>query len=647
MPGSIQYLAVVRLISIQLCRFLLTLETIDSTCSKLVDTMMNFLNAENIASNSFLSSKEIDHLHREVKSRGWCDGLIRFLSCLSLERVSSLSYLIGAKHIGWKLFLDFSKLKRVLIIDTTLGNITRFLAPRCKKVYVVNPDYRILECISVRLKEEGIRNISLIQCSGAYNFPFRDKFFDLIVLHHIENIYHFSVSDSFSRKAKAKWLFKEIERMIHTSGSVFISFMNKYGYHRVLGRITDGREKYLPSKGKMDFSSFQVRRALKKAGLENIRSYSVYPSLSDLRELFDIGTTKDVRDVQGKRQLLREYLFRRGIFSPAYIFIASKRTYTNFLGRLIKNSVIGKKRYRISRYLIGGDHVILCVNFNGEQGQDGVIIRMPLTDTATTRCINNMTALKNVRLTNHRISSLVPEPLEEGSYEEQPFFIEKKLNGIAIDEYGETFAKCFPIVLSFFTDFHRKTAQHYKVDDAIFERFFLGYLKELKKVSNKASLPNGHLYELYFKKQLYDKELPIVMEHGDLKLENILFDPKTNSIKGIIDWDLSKQEGMPLLDILHLLASRRRVIHKRKLIEVIKDVMIPLNFDDWEKEVLFRYMDCLGINRSLLACFSILYWIHHIEKRIRGEIIKTHSSWIERNISEPHRLISSLYFQKK
>jgi hypothetical protein len=104
---------------------------------------------------------------------------------------------------------------------------------------------------------------------------------------------------------------------------------------------------------------------------------------------------------------------------------------------------------------------------------------------------------------------------------------------------------------------------------------------------------------------------------------------------------------MPLLDILHLLASRRRVIDKRKLIEVIKDVMIPLNFDDWEKEVLFRYMDCLGINRSLLACFSILYWIHHIEKRIRGEIIKTHSAWIERNISEPHRLISSLYFQKK
>jgi aminoglycoside phosphotransferase (APT) family kinase protein len=139
----------------------------------------------------------------------------------------------------------------------------------------------------------------------------------------------------------------------------------------------------------------------------------------------------------------------------------------------------------------------------------------------------------------------------------------------------------------------------------------------------------------------------MVVQHGDLKLENVLIDPKTSLINGIIDWDFSEIEGLPLLDLLHLLASRRRVLEKRKLEDIITDVVIPINFSVWEKNIIYRYLDAIGMEKSLLSSFVILYWIHHVVKRIRFEIIKVHPAWLKKNIVDPYNLICSLYLTPK
>ena len=54
---------------------------------------------------------------------------------------------------------------------------------------------------------------------------------------------------------------------------------------------------------------------------------------------------------------------------------------------------------------------------------------------------------------------------------------------------------------------------------------------------------------------LLGKRVLNVTAHGDFSLQNLVFDPRTIKLTGVVDWDLAEQQGWPFRDLMHLLVA--------------------------------------------------------------------------------------------
>jgi aminoglycoside phosphotransferase (APT) family kinase protein len=586
-----------------------------------------------------LSPKEISFLYKEVKSSGWNAGFARFISCIPLEKLSLLNKIAGLKETGWKYLLNISELKNVLVFDTTIGNITESIAPHCDMVYTVNPDHQILECINERLKEKNINNVKLIRLSSAPYLSFDSNSFNCICLHRLDDIILSLGTGYLNAEDVLKWFIKEIERVLHPNGLLYLSFYNTFGLPNIKKRLSTRFKRY---PARITFSNSQIKSILKRLGLNSNKFYSVYPSLSNPQELIAVDSIKPEKKFHyNLKYVVRDYFLKKGIFASAYIIIASRqfRIRNSFLEDLIKNKV-ADNNWEIQKYIVGSSNVIVLIKLVDQvANRKQIIIKLPFDKKDIESCRQNVKMMERVRNLDSSISLKVPKFIIEGNYKGQVFFMEDKIDGIAIDEPGRTFEMAFSNVIDFLIDFHKKTAKRFKVDEFFLKEILSDYFQAL----DNANIDDVNALERYLRDRFFNSEIPLVLQHGDFKLENILINPKTASISGIIDWELSRENGIPLLDMIHLLASRRRVIENRSLGDVIADIVIPLKFNEWEESVIQRYLKSLDIEESLLSSFAILYWLHHINKRIRFNYIKMHPTWIEKNIIIPFDIVRSLY----
>jgi hypothetical protein len=109
---------------------------------------------------------------------------------------------------------------------------------------------------------------------------------------------------------------------------------------------------------------------------------------------------------------------------------------------------------------------------------------------------------------------------------------------------------------------------------------------------------------------LEDVSIPSVPQHGDCKLENVLGDPQRIQHLRLLDWELWKQDGLPLLDLLHLLLSRRRRDQGVSIGGSICRWLLVGELDDWEKRLLDEQAQ--GLDRRYVAALPLLYWLERI-----------------------------------
>lgn len=592
-----------------------------------------------------MTSEDIDILYREVKSKGWSSGLIHFLSEVSEEKASLILQIIMEKQAGWKYLLNLSEIEKMLTFDASFGTVTESFSPHCKELYAISTDRRIIECTGARLKEKKIKNVRLIQYNLMNHLPFKDNSFDLIVLHDIGRIYSMDRMVFARHKERLEWLIKEAERILSPSGILFFSFENKFGFHRIQKKLTNGFNNYCSKNGAITYTFSMVSGIFKKIGFSYSRHYSVYPSILDPRDIVEFGSSTNSRRLSYKyythfKHYIRDILLLKGFFAPGFIIVSSKKPFMNFLDSLLKDDFSKGEPYMVKRY-IPNSTVIAVARFTDDmKNQNGVVIKFPLTKKAYNCCKHNFKVLKELGQSGCILPYNIPKPLSYKDYKGQPFFAESALNGIAIDESGKIFETAFPKAVDLIIDLHQKTAKRCIVDDAIFERFFLCHLKSFAHTYGKNGLEPIFAY---LKKNIYHKGIPLILQHGDFKLENILIDPESAAINGIIDWELSEREGLPLLDLLHLLVSRRRVLEGKSLMDCFTNIFLSCKFDKVEEESINKYLKILSINKDIIYVWIIMYWLHHITKRIKEDIIKRYPLWVEANVIKPLKIIHSLY----
>src|SRR5262249_19002773 len=109
---------------------------------------------------------------------------------------------------------------------------------------------------------------------------------------------------------------------------------------------------------------------------------------------------------------------------------------------------------------------------------------------------------------------------------------------------------------------------------------------------------------------LRDVPVPLVLRHGDFKLENVLGAPDDESTWRILDWELWTPRGLPLLDAWHLIAARRAREADCSMGTVVRRWLLPGQLEPFEKQLIARCAQ--GLDARYVEVSPILYWLDRI-----------------------------------
>ena len=106
-----------------------------------------------------------------------------------------------------------------------------------------------------------------------------------------------------------------------------------------------------------------------------------------------------------------------------------------------------------------------------------------------------------------------------------------------------------------------------------------------------------------------------VWQHGDYKLENVILNPRTKTVVGVIDWELSSKQGLPFIDLLYLIAYNRSIRQSMRISEVYRTAILSWNFTPEENRLLNEYQKYVGISAADPLLWATLYLVHDVGVR--------------------------------
>jgi len=110
--------------------------------------------------------------------------------------------------------------------------------------------------------------------------------------------------------------------------------------------------------------------------------------------------------------------------------------------------------------------------------------------------------------------------------------------------------------------------------------------------------------------------VPLTWQHGDYKLENLVFDTAARGVRAIIDWELAAREGMALVDLLYLLAYREITLGTADdILDVTADTLLPGRWPPASAALLARYLEAFPDVKPFMDACAGVFLAHHVAIR--------------------------------
>jgi hypothetical protein len=219
------------------------------------------------------------------------------------------------------------------------------------------------------------------------------------------------------------------------------------------------------------------------------------------------------------------------------------------------------------------------------------------------------------KLETSRIAARVPRNLAAGACNGFVYFAESRCSGFSTDRPIRQMDRLVSEAAFFITDFHLATGREILFGEAHYKRL-------IHRDINRLSVYLDHEYRvklaaigLDLKHRFLSREFKLVWSHGDYKIENILFNERDLKITGVIDWDLSRIEGFPLVDVFYLLLYKASLFTGKMVFDIYRERYLMLNFDESEKNIIYAYLDALRIPKDHISPLLIIFWINCVTQR--------------------------------
>lgn len=524
-----------------------------------------------------------------------------------------------------------------LVIDDTDGNISCKLAPHFFTVISIHSDVNALMKVKNEALKKSLDNVIPIQADLSKPLPIAAESVSLVILLHVSNSRSFQNEMSVCERYRI--FIANSKVLLSLNGSLVIIDNNAQNYrdwlHNLRGVSRDKKFNGVPVK--------RLRRILSGQKYSNIDKYigDFYYTASfiPLPVFVKNGGLGDLSVYSMSAfYKIKQYVKHRFLPSnlwPSFMLIASRVYHKRVIDEVIESERVGVKlnwgvgRVVVKKIVAGNSGVTILIVGPEDKNDRDVVVRHPRTSEGLMAVQRNTDALKS--LSNEIFSDFVPKLYAAKVDESTGYIIEEKLSGKELDGFGEKAELMIMSSCELFIDMQMKGVSNKTFNEALINRFIIGAISPLSTLCDDVKSLLAAVGE-FLGGAFKNKNIPIVRSHGDYKLGNILF-LDNGQLGGIIDWDMSEKNGLPLLDIYTLILYRISSETGESLADVYKNILLPGKTDVFYKDLIEMACAKYALSSELVFPLMCLFWLTHLRDRVSSGL-KSHPDFARENIKE-------------
>ena len=382
------------------------------------------------------------------------------------------------------------------------------------------------------------------------------------------------------------------------------------GLARRLGRDVRDRRATVRSA-----SLYRTLRSARKAQLPHQQLYFLHPSQASPKEIVGWGRTEPTET----RHPLVRALGRLGAgkhFYASAIIVAKRNTeQSSFVEQLLRH-------IQEELALRGTPAIDHCAISNGNTALFSIhldqnhkaILRLPLCQAGLLRTDTVRSMLQRAHeISSESVRMLLPKVVSYGTFRQQPYLLRTYLPGAdarsSLKSHVDrvhVVADAAEVLLHWCQDLQDLIA----VTPAACDHYFLSHIRDARPYLAKHTDALDEIEDC-LRSYTIGQPLPLAFVHGDFHFGNLMVDPTTRRLSGILDWDLGEHHGLPMLDLFHLLASGVREERSWGIGKTFLSTLWPGSFEPDEQLLIERHRRVLGISHSLFSCLKVAYWARH------------------------------------
>ena len=536
-------------------------------------------------------------------------------------------YIADASRASWKYLLQIPDDGTVLDFGCGWGETTLSLARSVRRVVSMDLTMERLLLLQARAQDQGLSHVTFAHGGDVLPLPFASGTFDAVVLNGVLEWVPVT-GDGDPRQCQLAIL-RELRRILKPAGQVYIGIENRVGLKYFLGNIDEhSRMKYtslLPRwlankwsrirRGK-DYRTYTYSqrgyvRLLEEAGFQQADFYCPYPDYREFERIVPVaaGAVKQLfaPTAAWKRMILQTPLVAQLLkwSVPSFSIVAGNADpRVSRLSRIVSDvsSRIGADLEAPSSFHSRpiGEVLVHCTAVG--DAEPSILLRIAETRTAIDARLASAEHLK--LLWEHgqgQCMEVIPQSKGHGIVTDGVFTAEEFKQGVSWRDnrhYRRSPDAALLAVSDWLSDFQVTTKSNETWKPCEMQAHVAALatcVEDILPVSpeglsrrNRISARDSDTASL--------AGIPVVVSHGDLHLDNVLFSQTDGTLTGVFDWDLGTMHGLPMTDLIYLLLVYGMEVKEQSYSQTVQSMLDLRSLSAVESEVFEKYQTAFALD---------------------------------------------------
>jgi len=530
--------------------------------------------------------------------------------------------MIGIQRVTWSP-TPSKKTRKRATKPAAFGATAAAFAERSTSVTVVHPCPVTVQIIRHRLASLNVPNVVVVHVPpGDITLPFEDASFDAFLHHDVAGTLATNPVAAVSPFASlTATLVQEAHRLVRPDGFAYFGVQNPYGYNTWQRRMTLAQSASTPSSPSLR----RVKRLIRRAGFP---PPTIVPYLIEHDHVSEILPPEGYRSVKNslsRSERLKETVlgkFGARLLAPAYGLICLKGQLRDTQLQLLAADLATHTGSPICpgfrRYFCMPGKVFVTLE-HADAVTENVIVVIPKIPSVREGRRKELEVVTELRALSPFLAAKLPTRYFEASCHGEIYFALSEIRGITIDRAVPYLDRLNFKALDFLIRLSEITALATTITTEVYADL-IGYITATVSNIYPETRARVETIDNHLRAAVIDRPLHKVWLHGDYKLENLIFDPNTLDMAAVIDWEHSRRNSLPWLDLLYLITYNRMMIDNLNFFDVYRKVILSEQFSTQERPLVQAYAEAIPVGSHVRTALTALFFLHHIGFRYQYDM---------------------------